>query len=157
MYKKQLKEAAEKYVLDRQFFGWAGTQNIIGQNNNPEDVADFRASAPSMLLTDDIRRNAQGLLDRAGTVFNTTSRFAQLVNKLFNLQPEVIENAKFGLIDQPLSEYTDEFEQGFVEGGEYLSGVPTESTASVVTIEASTYSPLTDQDRIVDAGTYINI
>ena len=32
-----------------------------------------------------------------------------------------------------------------------------ESTASVVTIEASTYSPLTDQDRIVDAGTYINI
>ena len=110
-----------------------------------------------MLLTDDIRRNAQGLLDRAGTVFNTTSRFAQLVNKLFNLQPEVIENAKFGLIDQPLSEYTDEFEQGFVEGGEYLSGVPTESTASVVTIEASTYSPLTDQDRIVDAGTYINI
>ena len=153
----KLKEAAEKYVLDRQFFGWAGTQNIIGQNNNPEDVADFRASAPSMLLTDDIRRNAQGLLDRAGTVFNTTSRFAQLVNKLFNLQPEVIENAKFGLIDQPLSEYTDEFEQGFVEGGEYLSGVPTESTASVVTIEASTYSPLTDQDRIVDAGTYINI
>ena len=109
-----------------------------------------------MLLTDDIRRNAQGLLDRAGTAFNTTSRFAQLVNKLFNLQPEVIENAKFGWIDQPLSEYTDEFEQGFVEGGEYLSGVQ-ESTASVVTIEASTYSPLTDQDRIVDAGTYINI
>ena len=109
-----------------------------------------------MLLTDDIRRNAQGLLDRAGTVFNTTSRFAQLVNKLFNLQPEVIENAKFGLLDQPLSEYTDEFEQGFVEGGEYLSGIPTESTASVVKIEASTYSPLTDQDRIVDAGAYIN-
>ena len=101
-------------MLDRQFFGWAGTQNITGQNNNPEDVADFRASAPSMLLTDDIRRNAQGLLDRAGTVFNTTSRFAQLVNKLFNLQPEVIENAKFGLIDQPLSEYNDEFEQWFV-------------------------------------------
>ena len=152
----KLKEAAEKYVLDRQFFGWAGTQNITGQNNNPEDVADFRASAPSMLLTDDIRRNAQGLLDRAGTVFNTTSRFAQLVNKLFNLQPEVIENAKFGLIDQPLSEYTDEFEQGFVDGGEYLNGIPTESTASVVKIEASTYSPLTDQDRIVDAGAYIN-
>ena len=35
-----------------------------------EDVADFRPSA-SMLLTDDAKRNAQGLLDRAGTVFNT--------------------------------------------------------------------------------------
>ena len=93
-----------------------GTQNVVGQRNNPEDVADFRPFAASMLLTDDIKRNAQGLLDRAGTVFNTTSRFAQLVNKLFNLQPQVIENAKFGLIDQPLSEYTDEFEQGFVEG-----------------------------------------
>ena len=34
-----------------------------------------------MLLTDDIRRNAQGLLDRADTVFNTTSRFAQLVQQ----------------------------------------------------------------------------
>ena len=74
----KLKEAAEKYVLDRQFFGWAGTQNVVGQRNNPEDVADFRPSAASMLLTDDIKRNAQGLLDRAGTVFNTTSRFAQL-------------------------------------------------------------------------------
>ena len=95
-------------------------------------------------------------MDRAGTVFNTTSRFAQLVNKLFNLQPQVIENAKFGLIDQPLSEYTDEFEQGFVEGGEYENGEPTEVSASVVQIEASTYSPLTDQDRIVDAGIYIN-
>ena len=121
-----------------------------------EDVADFRPSAASMLLTDDIKRNAQGLLDRAGTVFNTTSRFAQLVNKLFNLQPQVIENAKFGLIDQPLSEYTDEFEQGFVEGGEYVSGVPTEVSATVVQIESSTYSPLTDQDRIIDAGIYIN-
>ena len=68
----------------------------------------------------------------------------------------MIENAKFGLIDQPLSEYTDEFEQGFVEGGEYENGEPTEVSASVVQIEASTYSPLTDQDRIVDAGIYIN-
>ena len=152
----KLKEAAEKYVLDRQFFGWAGTQNVVGQRNNPEDVADFRPSAASMLLTDDIKRNAQGLLDRAGTVFNTTSRFTQLVNKLFNLQPQVIENAKFGLIDQPLSEYTDEFEQGFVEGGEFISGVPTEVSATVVQIEGSTYSPLTDQDRIIDAGIYIN-
>lgn len=152
----KLKDAAEKYVQSKQFFGWAGTQNIIGQNNNPETVADFTASAPAMLLADDIKRNAQGLLDRAGTVFNATSRFAQLVNKLFNLQPQVIENAKFGLIDQPLSEYTDEFEQGFVEGGEYENGEPTEVSASVVQIEASTYSPLTDQDRIVDAGIYIN-
>ena len=40
---------------------------------------------------------------------------------------------------------------------EYISGQITEDVATVSIIDSSTYSPLTDQDTVVDADLYINI
>jgi hypothetical protein len=80
-----------------------------------------------------------------------------LINKLFNKSPTVLEDIKFGLISEPLIQYTTDFESGLVKGGDYVNGVPEEISSSVSTIEGSTYSPDTDQDTVVDADLYVNV
>jgi hypothetical protein len=153
---QRLKEVTERYVFDSQNLGWAGSQVVIGAGNNPEQAANFGPALTTMVLTDNIRRDGEGKLSRIGIVANSTNRFTGLVNKLFNLDPKIIQGAKFGFLDKPLSEYTSEFEFGFVDGGEYRSGVPLENVDTLVQIEAETYSPVTVLDTIVDASLYIN-
>ena len=80
-----------------------------------------------------------------------------LINKLFNKSPTVLEDIKFGLINKPLLEYTNEFESGLIKAGEFINGDPLESASSVSTIDGSTYSPDTDLDTVVDADRYINV
>lgn len=153
---KRLKEVAERYVFDSQNLGWAGNQVIVGAGNNPEEAANFNPTLTTMALNDSIRRDGDGKLSRTGIVANSTNRFTGLVNKLFNLDPRIIQEAKFGLLDKPLSEYTSEFEFGFIDGGGYLNGAPIETVDTTVQIEAETYSPVTALDTILDAGLYIN-
>lgn len=153
---KRLKEVAERYVFDSQNLGWAGNQVIVGAGNNPEEAANFNPTLTTMALNDSIRRDGDGKLSRTGIVANSTNRFTGLVNKLFNLDPRIIQEAKFGLLDKPLSEYTSEFEFGFIDGGSYLNGAPIENVDTTVQIEAETYSPVTALDTILDAGLYIN-
>ena len=63
----------------------------------------------------------------------------------------------FGIVDKPLDEYADDFEAGVVNAGEYINGTPIEDVSRNSTIDGSTYSPITDQDTVVDADLYINI
>ena len=153
---QRLREVAERYVFDAQNLGWSGNQVVIGAGNNPEEVANFNPTLTTMVLNDSIRRDGEGKLSRTGLVANSTNRFTGLVNKLFNLDPKVIQEAKFGILDKPLSEYTNEFEFGFIDGGEYRNGTPLEAVDTVVQIDSETYSPVTALDTIVDAGLYIN-
>jgi len=152
----KLKAVTEQYVFDSQMTAWAGNQTVTGAGNNPEDIADFSPTFTTMALNDNIRRDDQGRPTRTGIVANTTNRFITLVNKLFNLDPKVLQEVKFGLLTKPLSEYTTEFEFGFVEGGEYRNGEILEAVATLVQVDAETYSPITELDTIVDAGPYIN-
>ena len=62
-----------------------------------------------------------------------------------------------GIVDKPIDEYASNFEAGLIDGGGYLSGVPIEDSASNSTIDSDTYSPLTDQDVVVDSDLYINV
>ena len=80
-----------------------------------------------------------------------------LVNKLFNKVPTLLQDIKLGIINKPLSEYTAEFEAGLIDAGDYINGITTEDASSVSIIDSSTYSPLTDQDTVVDSDLYINI
>ena len=88
---------------------------------------------------------------------NLTNRMITLVNKLFNKVPTLLQDIKLGIINKPLSEYTAEFEEGLIDAGDYINGIPTEDASSVSIIDSSTYSPLTDQDTVVDSDLYINI
>jgi hypothetical protein len=80
-----------------------------------------------------------------------------LINKLFNRSPTLLEDIKLGIVDKPVDEYGTNFEAGVVDAGEYLNGTPLEVLASNSTIDSSTYSPITDQDVVVDSDLYINV
>ena len=61
-------------------------------------------------------------LDRSGRSLNTTNRMIAMVNKLFNKSPTVLDDIKFGIINKPLIEFTDIFESGLINAGDYING-----------------------------------
>tara|TARA_R100000008_G_scaffold1419_2_gene1167 strand:+ start:4819 stop:7134 length:2316 start_codon:yes stop_codon:yes gene_type:complete len=154
--KAKLKESIEILKLFQRHTKWSGNKEVTGDFNLPQNVADFDPSMIGMTLTDGIKRDSEGNLSRSGATTNTTNRMIALVNKLFNKSPTLIEDIKFGLISQPLSQYVESFESGLVKGGEFFNGDPVETASSVSTIDGSTYAPDTDQDTVVDAGLYRN-
>ena len=155
--KERLQAAVETLLLVKQNTSWSGQKEIIGNRGLPQSIADFDPSFLGMTLTDSVKRDADGNLSRSGKAANLTNRMVTLVNKLFNKVPNLLQDVQLGIVNKPLDEYITEFESGLVDGGEYISGQITEDVATVSIIDSSTYSPLTDQDTVVDADLYINI
>ena len=155
--KSRLEDAFELLLLTQRTTKWSGGKDITGNRNQPQSVADFDPSVIGMTLTESLRRDADGNLSRVGKSVNTTNRMITLTNKLFNRSPTLIEDIKLGIVDKPIDEYTSDFEAGVVDAGEYINGTPIEDTASNSTIDSSTYSPITDQDTVVDSELYINV
>ena len=155
--KEKLESAVETLLLVKQNTRWSGQKEIIGNKGLPQSIADFDPSLLGMVLTDSVKRDSEGRLSRTGKANNLTNRMITLVNKLFNKVPNLLQDIQLGIINKPLDEYTDEFESGLIDGGEYISGELTEDASTVSIINSSTYSPLTDQDTVVDADLYINI
>ena len=110
-----------------------------------------------MSLTDSLRRDADGNLDRNGRDLNTTNRLISMVNKLFNKAPTVLDDIKFGLVNKPLIEFTDAFETGLINSGDYVNGELVDTALNTSNLDASTYGPNTSQDTVVDAGLYKNV
>ena len=152
----RLYQAAERQVMMQQGMKWTGGKSVTGSRNQPEQVADYDPQLLTMMMTDSIRRNAAGELDRNGIEVNTTNRMISMMSKLLNLQPTLIQDTKFGMLDEPLVNYVPDFEFGLIFGGTYLNGNPVEPPAATSTIDCETYSPLTAQDTVVDGGLYIN-
>ena len=144
-------------MLVRQSTSWSGQKEIIGNRGLPQSIADFDPSFLGMTLTDSVKRDFDGKLSRSGKTTNLTNRMVTLVNKLFNKVPNLLQDIKLGIVTKPLNEYTNEFEAGLVDGGAYISGELTEYVSTISIMDSSTYSPLTDQDTVVDADLYINI
>ena len=119
-------------------------------------MADFDPQLVTMLMTDSIKKNTEGELDRSGLVVNSTNRMISMMSKLLNLTPSQIQDAKFGMLDQPLISYTPSFEFGFIDGGSYINGEPVNPVNQTSTIDCETYDPATAQDTLVDSGFYIN-
>ena len=155
--KEKLQVAVETLLLVKQNTSWSGQKEIIGNRGLPQSIADFDPSLLGMTLTDSVKRDADGRLSRSGKAANLTNRMITLVNKLFNKVPNLLQDVQLGIINKPLDEYIAEFESGLIDGGEYISGQITEDVSTVSIIDSSTYSPLTDQDTVVDADLYINI
>ncbi len=155
--RERLEGAFELLKLTQQNTPWSGGKNVTGNRNQPQSVADFDPSLIGMTLTDGLKRDADGNLSRSGKAVNTTNRMITLINKLFNRSPTLLEDIKLGIVDKPVDEYGTDFEAGVVDAGEYLNGTPIEVLASNSTIDSSTYSPITDQDVVVDSDLYINV
>ena len=135
---------------------WTGSKEVTGSANLPEAVADFDPQLITSLLTDSIKRDPSGQLDRNAPLANRTNRMISMLSTLLNLSPTVLQDVKFGLLDQPLTNYVSGFEFGFVDGDEYINGISVAPASQTSTIDCETYSPITAQDTLVDSGFYIN-
>ena len=155
--KRKMQEAVEIFALYNRSTKWEGNKEIIGNFNNKQNVANFDPSVVAMTLTDSLKRDAGGNLDRDGRSLNTTNRLIAMVNKLFNKAPTVLDDIKFGIVNKPLIEFTDAFESGLINAGDYINGELVDSAINTSDLDASTYSPDTAQDTVVDAGLYLNV
>lgn len=155
--KRKMQEAVEIFALYNRSTKWEGNKNIIGDFNLPQDVANFDPSVIAMTLTDSLKRDETGGLNREGKALNTTNRMIAMVNKLFNKAPTVLDDVKFGIVNKPLSEFTNVFEAGLLEAGDYINGELLDAAINTSNMDAGTYNPETAQDTVVDAGLYINV
>jgi len=155
--KRKMQEAVEIFALYNRSTKWEGNKEIIGNFNNKQNVANFDPSVVAMTLTDSLKRDAVGNLDRDGRSLNTTNRLIAMVNKLFNKAPTVLDDIKFGIVNKPLIEFTDAFESGLINAGDYINGELVDSAVNTSDLDASTYNPNTAQDTVVDAGLYLNV
>lgn len=153
---EKLRQAAERLAMMQQGMKWVGGKSITGSKNQPQQTANYDPQLVTMMMTDTIRRDATGALDRAGVPLNTSNRMMSMMSKLLNLQPSLIQDTKIGMLDEPLVNYVPDFEFGLILGGTYLNGVPVEPASQTSIIDCDTYNPLTAQDTVVDAGLYIN-
>ena len=155
--KRKMQEAVEVFALYNRSTKWEGNKNIIGDFNLPQDVANFDPSVIAMTLTDSLKRDETGGLNRSGKALNTTNRMIAMVNKLFNKSPTVLDDIKFGIVNRPLSEFTNVFEAGLLQAGDYINGELLDAAANTSNMDAGTYNPETAQDTVVDAGLYLNV
>ena len=155
--KRKMQEAVEVFALYNRSTKWEGNKNIIGDFNLPQDVANFDPSVIAMTLTDSLKRDETGGLNREGKSLNTTNRMIAMVNKLFNKAPTVLDDIKFGIVNKPLSEFTNVFEAGLLKAGDYINGELLDLAANTSNMDAGSYNPETAQDTVVDAGLYINV
>ena len=155
--KRKMQEAVEVFALYNRSTKWEGNKNIIGDFNLPQEAANFDPSVIAMTLTDSLKRDETGGLNRSGKAFNTTNRMIAMVNKLFNKAPTVLDDIKFGIINKPLSEFTDIFESGLLQAGDYINGELVDAAVNTSNMDVGTYTPETAQDTVVDAGLYINV
>ena len=153
---QKLRESAEVFALYNRTTKWEGNKNIIGNFNLPQNIANFDPSVIAMNLTDSIKRDEKGNLNRSGNSLNITNRLIAMVNKLFNKSPTTLDDVKFGIVNRPLGEFVDSFETGFLQAGEYLNGEKLEAEINTSNLDAGTFSPETAQDTVVDGGLYIN-
>lgn len=134
---------------------WTGAKEISGARNQPEQIANFDPNLISMQMTGSIRRDAEGNLDRDGTTQNATMGMLRMMQKVFNINPTLITDVKVGMLDQPLTDYTSDFQFGEIDGGTYLNGTPIVAPDDSE-LDCRTYSTPDPQPIQVDCGLYIN-
>ena len=157
---------AERMAMMGYGMPWTGAKDITGARNQPEQTGNFDPNLISLMATDSMERtldtdptsptyNQLVLTHSGGIKQNKTTIMLMMVQKLFNIDPELIQSTKIGMLDQPLTDYTSDFQFGEIDGVIYLNGVPV-PTAVSSTLDCQTYNPFVVQVILVDAGTYIN-
>jgi len=118
---------------------WVGAISITGDRNQPVQVGNFTPELATMLMTDSIRRDENGNLDRDGNTKNSTTTKLYMMQKLLNIPIFLLNDAKFGMLDQPLTDYSADFQFAEIDCGTYRNG-----------------EPVTSQAEALDCGTYVN-
>lgn len=149
-----LKRAAERLMMMGYGMPWTGAKSISGDRNQPVQVANFDPNLVTGMVTDNIRRNANydpkdpnsNRFSFTGIPLNTTTTMMTVMQKILNIDMTLISSAKFGMLDQPLTDYNSDFRFGEIDCGEYLNGNPDD------------YNPSTGirTSDLLDCGSYVN-
>ena len=107
-----------------------------------------------MKLLDVVKRDGDRLT-RDGKLMNKAATTLMTMQKVLNLDINLIEDIRLGLLTQPLTDYSTDFQFGEIEGGTYVNGIP-ETGSGVSIMDCSTYDPGVLQDINVDSGPYLN-
>jgi hypothetical protein len=149
-----LKKASERLTMMGYGMPWTGAKSISGDRNQPDQVGNYDPNLVTLMVTDNIRRNADydpndpnsNRFSLTGTPLNVTTVMLTVMQKLLNIDMSLIRSGKFGMLDQPLTDYNSDFRFGEIECGTYLNGNPAD------------YNPATGARTtdLLDCGTYVN-
>ena len=110
----------------------------------------------TMMATDSIRREPNGQLSRDGIPLNTTTTTLYMMQKLINIPIDLIDDAKFGMLDQPLTDYTSDFRFAEIDCSTYRNGVPTRAVTETLECGAYLNGTRTTAPFVnIDCGVYI--
>ena len=144
----------ERWAMLRMGVPWSGTATAVNRNGLPVLTSNFDTNIVTMILNDTLRRGENNELDRQGVDVNTTQRLLDILTKVCNLAPQFLQDTKFGLVDEPAYDYTDEFALAQVLGSTYRNGLPIIDSIAITVIDCDTYTPYVNQVNVLDGGTY---
>ena len=151
------KKALERMKMGDYGLPWLGIKTVDGDRNQPTEVGNYNSNLITMFATDSVRRDENNKLSFEGTPVNTTTTLLTVLQKMFNLNTQLIQAAKFGLLAQPLTDYSPDFRFGQIDGGAYLNGIPGDDTPE--NLDCGTYvngAPTAAPFTVVDCGTYVS-
>lgn len=160
----RLKQAAQRLGMMGYGMPWTGALSISGDRNQPTQVANFDPTLVAQMVTDDIRRDENNQFSPTGKPLNTTTTMLTVMQKLLNIDITLIKAAKFGMLDQPLTDYNSDFRFGVIDCGTYLNGKPADYNESTGVrtsdiLECGSYVngvPTTPVFTSIDCGIYVN-
>lgn len=80
-----------------------------------------------------------------------------MMQKLLNIPINLIVDTKLGMLDQPLTDYTSDFQFAEIDCEDYLNGEPERETTEVLDCgEYEDGSRTRDVFANIDCGVYIN-
>lgn len=149
------KKQAERLSMLGYGLPWTGQKTVTGDRNLPQDVGNFDPNLISMSLTDSVKRANSGGVSRDGVLLNKSTTLLLTLQKIFNVDINLIQEGKIGILNQPLTDYVNTFQFGEIDGGEYLNGdlIVNETSSE---LDCKTYDPVVNQETFVDSGLYIN-
>jgi len=169
---ERLRVSAERLQMMGYGMPWTGAKSISGDRNQPTQVGNYDPNLVTQLVTDNIRRNAQydpnnpnsDRFSFTGTPLNVTNTMLTVMQKMLNIDMDLIKTAKFGMLDQPLTDYNSDFRFGEIDCGTYLNGTPldynpTTGTRTPDVLDCGTYIngvPVTPPFTQIDCGIYLN-
>ena len=121
----RVKQGAERLAMLKMGKDWRGAAQTKDFKNQPQSTGNYQPYILTSLLTDNIQRDANGNIVAAdGTLQNSTQRLISVVSKVVNLNPTLIVSTKFGFLNEPLINYTNNYQFGLIDAGQYLNGLP---------------------------------
>ena len=151
---ERLRVAAERLQMMGYGMPWTGAKGMSGPRNQPNQQANYDPNLVTSMVTDNIRQNpdydpndpSSNRFSFTGVPLNVTNTMLTVMQKMLNIDMTLIKTAKFGMLDQPLTDYSSTFRGGAIDCGTYLNGNPADYDVDtgVRTVD------------VLDCGTYLN-